>query len=537
MNDLVLKNSTDTAKESNYILGLPFDNVDMTETIDQIFMMINQYTIYEKPRLVASVNVDNLVMANALFAGDTPRHPEMLHILRNADLVTADGMPIVWLSNILGNKLKERVAGADLIPALCKTAAERNARIFLLGGTDEVTREAANKLQADNPGLNICGIATPHVKIEGEEIDDEINDIRLVKQINEARPDILFIGFGNPKQLVWFNRNRDRLQVPVSIGIGGAFDFLAGKVKRAPVWMQKNGLEWVYRLSQDPKRLWKRYFNDLFKFSFMALPVVVGKYREKLFGSGKKINQPESHMQSGIGLDTSSFIESFNYNGRLHVQIILPETANSEWLNNNIDLLNHHINSENPVILDFAKVDFIDTRVISYLANEFNKAENDDLYGIKMNNESVIGKLKAERVYELFSGRLLATTPDVLKQLNTDKIFSDFYYLLNYTNETTVLRLFGRLDFAAMRQINFDDLFDVTLDKTTVIDMSNLDFVDSTGLVFFIKLKKYLENSNQQIYLSNLNDVTRQIFRITKLDQVFEISSDVKKVLKKTGSY
>ncbi|MEJ2214666.1 MAG: STAS domain-containing protein, partial [Gammaproteobacteria bacterium] len=149
----------------------------------------------------------------------------------------------------------------------------------------------------------------------------------------------------------------------------------------------------------------------------------------------------------------------------------------------------------------------------------------------------VIGKLKAERVYELFSGRLLATTPDVLKQLNTDKIFSDFYYLLNYTNETTVLRLFGRLDFAAMRQINFDDLFDVTLDKTTVIDMSNLDFVDSTGLVFFIKLKKYLENSNQQIYLSNLNDVTRQIFRITKLDQVFEISSDVKKVLKKTGSY
>ncbi|MBT8439661.1 MAG: WecB/TagA/CpsF family glycosyltransferase, partial [Gammaproteobacteria bacterium] len=180
----------DNQVDSSVILGLPIDNLTMDETIEKIFSMIDQFKIDQKPRLVGSVNVDNLVMTHSWLPGRTPRHPEMLEILRSADLVNADGMPLVWLSKLIGEPLKERVAGADLVPALCEAAVLHNARVFLLGGQDEVTNKAAEKLVRDNPGLEICGIATPFVNIEGENIDDEKNDLTLVDQINQAKPDL-----------------------------------------------------------------------------------------------------------------------------------------------------------------------------------------------------------------------------------------------------------------------------------------------------------------------------------------------------------
>lgn len=524
INNRVIKNQG--LEEASMILGLPIDNLSMDETVDKILSMIDQFKTDMTPRLIGSVNVDNLVMTHSWVPGKTPRHPEMLEILRSADLINADGMPLVWLSKLLGAPLKERVAGADLVPVLCKAAVKHDASVFLLGGKQEVTNKAAEKLVEENPGLQICGIATPFVNIEGESIDDEKNDLALVEEINQAKPDILFIGFGNPKQLIWFQRNRDRLKVPVTVGVGGTFDFIAGNVKRAPLWMQKNGLEWVYRFTQDPKRLWKRYVVGLAKFSVMSLPVMVNHFlvRFKSQQLTKDVNTEVTEQQLTT-LDSKN-VESFILEGERYWVISLPGIIDKNWYEDNAIFLKFHINQGGPVLFDFAEVEKIDSRMMTFFTKLLTTDDEKRVHLIKLNSLALIRSLKVNRVFELFDRHAFSSTPEFLENQSRDNVFTNFHYLLNFENNVSVIRLFGRLDFAEMRKLDFDEIFKATLGQSTVLDLTGLQFVDSSGLVFFIKFKKYFDEINQSLSLSNLNPVTQQIFKVTKLNKLFDIEKD-----------
>lgn len=245
------------------ILGVPVDNLNMNLAVDRIMNMIGQYAVDKKERLVATANVDFIVNANRKERPETI--DSLRSILRNADLVTADGMPLVWLSQLLGTPLSERVTGADLVPELAKRAAEQGKSIYLLGGKNGSAKATAKILQARHPSLKIAGFSAPMI-----DLDDEMENIIEIARINITAPDILLIALGNPKQEFWFERYRDSLKVAVSIGVGGTFEFIAGMTSRAPVWMQKGGVEWMYRITQDPGRLIKRYANGLFSFNVMA---------------------------------------------------------------------------------------------------------------------------------------------------------------------------------------------------------------------------------------------------------------------------
>jgi exopolysaccharide biosynthesis WecB/TagA/CpsF family protein len=261
--------------ENVVILGIPFDNLDLNQAVDRIFELVEDYSQDNRPRLVATVNVDFLVNTHSWRLNRT-RHPELLEILRNADLVTADGMPIVWASGLMGRRLKQRVSGSDLVPKIAEEAVQRKKSIYFLGGREDIAEKAANTLKLKFPDLIISGVFSPIVRVEGRELLwAERDDLPIVEIINNSRPDILLIGFGNPKQELWFHRNQSKLNVPVSIGIGGTYEFVAGTVSRAPDWMQNSGLEWLYRLSQDPKRLFRRYFIDFFKYASNVLPLIL----------------------------------------------------------------------------------------------------------------------------------------------------------------------------------------------------------------------------------------------------------------------
>lgn len=263
------------AGEHVIILGVPFDNLDINQAVDRVFELIDDYSLDNRPRLVATVNVDFLVNTHSWRLNRT-RHPELLEILRNADLVTADGMPIVWASKLMGKRLKQRVPGSDLVPKIAEEAARRKKSIYFLGGSEGIAEKAAKILKSKFPDLIISGVFSPVVRVEGRELVwAERDDLPIVETINNSGPDILLIGFGNPKQELWFHRNQSRLNVPVSIGIGGTYEFIVGTVSRAPDWMQNSGLEWIYRLSQDPKRLFRRYFIDFFKYGSNIVPLIL----------------------------------------------------------------------------------------------------------------------------------------------------------------------------------------------------------------------------------------------------------------------
>lgn len=259
-------------------LGIPVDDLTLADALGRIVAMAKRRD--GKPRLVSTLNVDFIV--NALGLRSTqPTHSELLHILRNSHLVTADGFPILWLSRIVGRQLKQRVCGSDLVPALARRSSQEGLSLFLLGGAGDVGARAAAKLSADYPGLQIAGTAAPMIHTSGPELArSEAEDEKLVDLINRSGADILLLGLGNPKQELWFHRNRHRLTVPVSIGVGGTFAFIAGEVKRAPAWAQRLNLEWLFRVTQDPARLWRRYTKGLLKLTGLCLPIVWHRLRE-----------------------------------------------------------------------------------------------------------------------------------------------------------------------------------------------------------------------------------------------------------------
>ena len=244
------------------------------------------------PAFVATLNVD--FVANAVSGWPFGGNDELWGYLRNADLVTADGMPIVLLSRILRRGLPERVTGADMVPAICRRCAEEGLKVYVLGGDKEAVSEAFVKLEGH--GLNGNETRGDAASISSSVSRQSMSDVlvghddsfvkldqdqpEIVERINAARPDILFVALGNPKQELWMGRNLAKLDVGALIGIGGTFNFIAGKVKRAPKWVQKSGLEWIYRIVQEPGRLWRRYAYGLVKFSWLSLLHVFGGYRK-----------------------------------------------------------------------------------------------------------------------------------------------------------------------------------------------------------------------------------------------------------------
>lgn len=180
--------------------------------------------------------------------------PDYRAVLNSADMATPDGMPLVWALRSFGKKGQQRVYGPDLMLALCEQAAKEGHKIFLYGGRDEVLGILQRNLIAKFPGLQFAGAyAPPFRPLTPEE------DKAVVKQINESGANIVFVGIGSPKQERWMMDHRDKLPGVIMLSVGAAFDFHAGRVKQAPGWMRRSGLEWFFRLLMEPKRLWKRY--------------------------------------------------------------------------------------------------------------------------------------------------------------------------------------------------------------------------------------------------------------------------------------
>lgn len=234
------------------VLGTIIDTDDMKQTLDRLVELIADGRARRRSHQVVTVNADFLVNA----ANDS----HMQEILLGASHATADGMPLVWGSRLMGIPVPERVTGADLVPEFAAVAAKKALKLYFLGAAEGVAQDAANILVRDNPGLKVVGIDAPTI----EEVSSQ--DPAILQRIHDADPDVLFVAFGSPKQDKWIYEHLDQLNVPVSIGIGGTFDFITGRTTRAPMWIRRIGLEWAHRLCSEPRRLWRRYWKDVTYF-------------------------------------------------------------------------------------------------------------------------------------------------------------------------------------------------------------------------------------------------------------------------------
>ena len=248
------------------VLGVPIDNVTMDDVIGKIQEWIVEGGFHQ----IATANTDFLI--NSIV------DDELEEVLSRCDMVLADGMPLVWTSILKGKRLKERVTGSDMVPRLADLSARHGYRIFLLGSTQSSLDGATAWMEKNYPGVHVAGTHSPaFASLDAMDHEDTL------QRIEAANPDILLVAFGNPKQEKWLSMHRSRLHVPVCIGVGASFDFLAGSVKRAPSWMQHTGLEWLYRVAQEPSRLARRYMKNAFGLALhlpMELATVAAQVKQ-----------------------------------------------------------------------------------------------------------------------------------------------------------------------------------------------------------------------------------------------------------------
>lgn len=231
--------------ETVEVWGVPFSRLTLGQTLQHV------------DRLIAAGQPGYFITANLNYNMLTAQHPELRQVNEDASMIVCDGMPMVWRSQWSAQPLPERVAGSELIYALTKWAAHKGHRIYFLGGAPGVAQAAADKLSARYPGLIVAGVHSPPFRPL-----DTHEHAALIDQIRSSKPDIVYVAMGQPKGELWIAENYRQIGAPACVQIGASFDFVAGGVARAPQWIQRAGLEWCYRMLQEPQRLASRYWHN-----------------------------------------------------------------------------------------------------------------------------------------------------------------------------------------------------------------------------------------------------------------------------------
>jgi exopolysaccharide biosynthesis WecB/TagA/CpsF family protein len=236
------------------VLGIHVSVTNLDHTLATFARWIDR----DERQLVCVTDMNALLHARA--------DERLTHVYNTSGLTVPDGMPLVWAGQKAGFEEMDRVAGPDLLERVMTESAERGWTQYFYGGAEGVAAELRDRFQERHPALKVIGVECPPYRPL-----TEAEDAALVERLNEAKPDIVWVGLGAPKQERWMADHRDKLNATILVGVGAAFDFHTGRLDRAPRWMQRAGLEWSYRLSKEPKRLWKRYLLGIPRFGFGIL--------------------------------------------------------------------------------------------------------------------------------------------------------------------------------------------------------------------------------------------------------------------------
>lgn len=242
-------------------LGCPMDAIGRQELLAELCARLER----RQPTTILFANVAKLVWVR--------RDPELRRALAQADFVLADGQPLVWVSRLLGQPLPERIAGIDLMEEMLAAAAEKGWRVFFLGAQESVLRQAIMNLKERHAGLIVAGVQ--HGYFTAAETE------RVLERINQSEADLLLVGLDSPQKELWLTRYGARLKVPVRQAVGGSFEIAAGRRRRAPTWMRRMGLEWLYRLLQDPLHLGWRYLYTNTVFLLLITQALLRRRRQR----------------------------------------------------------------------------------------------------------------------------------------------------------------------------------------------------------------------------------------------------------------
>lgn len=469
------------------IFGVPFYNVDFDETVEWV---INR---------IRSGRPANIVTANLDFVTKAWSDPELQRVLIDADLVIADGFPIVRLSPFFGSRLKSRVTGSDLVPLLAERAAQEGFSIYGLGSADGVARQALEVLKIRYPELKVAGTySPPYAPLL------DMNHRDILRRLERAGPDILFVALGVPKQDKFISMHVRGWNVPVSIGVGGSLDFITGRQKRAPVWMQRLQLEWFWRLCYNPRRMFTRYISNVrFLLSACRQMWMIHRLPDRPGGFQPLDEAGEEQLRS-FGV----MVERFQNLG------------SGEAADQFVERVGGNAGS---VILDIHQVPWLDSLELGALleVSKRCRARGQRLI-LYAPRPKVRRLLETCRLTDYFNtaeriDQLVAILRNLTEHRDGATAYEEGQLKLDLPIELTAATL---PDFEQQAAFIHHELKEKGVLKTVAVDAAQLDFIDSAGLGFLIALKKVTQDEGVSMSIANLPPRPRRTFEIARVDKV-----------------
>jgi N-acetylglucosaminyldiphosphoundecaprenol N-acetyl-beta-D-mannosaminyltransferase len=462
------------------MLGVAFDQVTFAEAVKRIEDMVAART----PHYVVTANVDFLVQCQ--------KDVELHRILLEAQLVLCDGMPLVWASKALGNPLPERVTGADLVPRLIEVAAEKKYRLFFLGSTPEANAQAVANLHRQYPELIIAGHYSPPFRALQDMDHDEI-----ARRIREARADILFVSLGCPKQEKWIAMHYRTLGVPVSIGVGAVIDFLAGRFQRAPTWAQAAGAEWIFRLLQEPRRLFRRYANGLWHFGRAMFRQwwtlrLAGNWAAREPGRMLMVTEPDWQ------------------------RIRVPERLDLKTINRDVALWRK--TGSRHCLLDVSEVGFIDSTGVALLVRLRKRLRGERRHLVLILPSPVLTRaLESMRLADYF---LIASDA-----VEARRLILELSEEIHPAMSQTVYRpLIAQNEITAANGAETWEALSSTIHgcsgrrKEIRFDLSSVQFIDSTGLGLLIRARKTAQQRGVSVGFFEAQPNVRNVLRLAGME-------------------
>jgi N-acetylglucosaminyldiphosphoundecaprenol N-acetyl-beta-D-mannosaminyltransferase len=466
------------------MLGVPFDNVTTMQTVSLIEDMVES----RRPHHLVTANVDFLVQA----AHDVELH----RIMTDANLVLCDGMPLVWASRLLGNPLPERVAGSDLVPLLIETAVRKQYRLYFLGATPESASLAIENLKRKHPQVVIAGHYSPPIASLFE-----MDHAEICRRIREAKPDLLFISFGCPKQEKWIAMHYRDLGVPVCVGVGATIDFLAGKVIRAPRCMRATGLEWAFRLAQEPRRLAKRYLHGLCHFS---VAIAQQWWRMRLRGvtarATPRVNPVKKKKQCQ--------------------HVVFPKRVDGAAVRQYSLLCANALASAQTCLLDLQRVRFIDSTGMGLLVRLQRQARTAGrkliLLAPSPAVRSALRLMKVEKFFTIANDQACAQNM-VEKPPETDGVLLQPHYYpwkpsIYWQGEIT-----SRNVDEVWKSTSSQLCQRSTRDRRCYIDLSGLRFIDTAGAGMMLRAKKSAQQQGLELIFTGIHQDVRNVLELARV--------------------
>ena len=486
-------------------LGVPVDNLSLQDAVERIVSMARVRD--GQSRLVSSLNVATLFKTLG-YPFSRPRQPEVLNVLRTSELVTANGLSIVWLSRIMGRPLQQQIAGTDLAPALAQRAAKEGLSLFLFGGTKGISC-AARALKMVSPMLNIVGTCASPISNDAVTVSELATiDARVLDDINNSGADILLLGLDNPMQELWLNRNRHKLKVPVVVELCNVFDILGSRASRVPLRKEQLKSVRLFPTEQEPQINWREQITALLKLGVIAAPLVYYRAKQALF-YGEALNAEPPYLR------WNSVWSSRDQSLAL---LRLPALVTSAYLEQMImSLLQEHAGTA-VRLLDFSAVKHI------HFSGQQELFRLGQLLQDTRNDVSILGmsnglkrQLAACGIMDILgeegNGDALSTLSYSPQGLRVQGIGCKSYVM----TQTTLIFLSGRVNSDGLSGLGLIEcLQHATRNRTCVIDLRNVTLLESTAIAEFNQLIAEQRDSRRGVVLISGADANaRQMFHMS----------------------